>query len=61
MKTYIRWIVYLKKERHGELGWNTIKILPIHGCVSINRQLTSPTENNFAGKRSMECKQNKDA
>ena len=35
-------------------------MLPIHGCISINRQLTSPTENNFAGKRSMECTQNKD-
>jgi hypothetical protein len=34
-----------------------IKILPIHGCISINRQLTSSTENYFAGKRSMECKQ----
>ena len=33
----------------------------MHECISINRQLTSPTESNFAGKRSMECrKQNKD-
>ena len=26
----------------------------------IDKSTTSPTENNFAGKRSMECKQNKD-
>ena len=37
-----------------------LKYCQKHGCISINRQLTSPTENNFAGKRSMECKQNKD-
>jgi hypothetical protein len=46
---FIKYIVFLL--------WNTIKILPIHGCISINRQLTSPTENNIEWKCSMECKQ----
>jgi hypothetical protein len=36
------------------------EVISMHGCISINRQLTSPMKNNFAGKRSMECKQNKD-
>jgi hypothetical protein len=40
--------------------WNTFKILPRHRCISINQQFTSVTENNFAGKWLMECKQNKD-
>jgi hypothetical protein len=36
---------------HCILLWNTIKILPMHGCISINRQLTSPMKNNFANLR----------
>jgi hypothetical protein len=28
----------------------TFKILPRHGCISLNQQFTSAMENNFAGK-----------
>ena len=27
------------------------KILPRHGCISINQQFTATMENNFAGKQ----------
>jgi hypothetical protein len=29
--------------------WNTFKILPRHGCISINQQFNSTMKNNFAG------------
>jgi len=33
--------------RYLSLLWNTFKILPRHGCISINRQFNSTMENNF--------------
>ena len=59
----IIWFSHLKKIRQflflwgGRYSWLVFyyeihyKILPRHGCISINWQFTSAIENKFAGKR----------
>ena len=46
----VGYISYIYKIHYIWL-WSTFKILPRHGCISINRQFNSTMENNFAGIR----------
>jgi hypothetical protein len=45
-------VAFIIYKIRSNLLWNTIKILPRHGCISINQLFTSAIENNFAGKQS---------
>jgi hypothetical protein len=50
LTTYMQSVPIAFKDSLHILLWNTFKILPRHGYISINRQFTSAMDNNFAGK-----------